>query len=228
MYKSSVGPCFGKQIMPILLILCYNGSLVTWTVVSLTTAKFKPHMFSLWTHLIFCCEHGHLQRQSQSYVTTYNKSASLSRCQALIWGPRADFYYCQTVAGLLMCGERAGLSFTIAAGSNQRSHLRIRVLRGSWPYFTVSDSRFLQSWGPGRRIYIPQEQGGPVILSGTGFPFHRLLRLAGPRVRPHRNHCLEQLLYCCMFFRCLAMTRLFEDVGACLLYHCLATDDFSC
>jgi hypothetical protein len=29
------------------LILCYNGSLVTWTVVSLTTAKFKPLIFSV-------------------------------------------------------------------------------------------------------------------------------------------------------------------------------------
>jgi hypothetical protein len=28
-------------------ILCYNGSLVTWTVTSLTTAKFKPLMFSV-------------------------------------------------------------------------------------------------------------------------------------------------------------------------------------
>jgi hypothetical protein len=36
------------------------------------------------------------------------------------------FYYCQTVAGLLMWGalsdERTGLSFTIAAGPRQRSH----------------------------------------------------------------------------------------------------------
>jgi hypothetical protein len=30
----------------VLLILCYNGSIVTWTVVSLTTAKFKPLTFS--------------------------------------------------------------------------------------------------------------------------------------------------------------------------------------
>jgi hypothetical protein len=35
--------------------------------------------------------------------------------------------------------------------------------------------------GPGPRIYIPQEQGGPVIHPGTGFPFHPLLRLAGLR-----------------------------------------------
>jgi hypothetical protein len=36
---------------------------------------------------------------------------------------------------------------------------------------------------PGSRIYIPQEQGGPVIPPGTGFPFCRLLRLAGQRWR---------------------------------------------
>jgi hypothetical protein len=38
---SSVSPGFAKQIMSILRILCYNGSLFTWTIVSLTTAKFK-------------------------------------------------------------------------------------------------------------------------------------------------------------------------------------------
>jgi hypothetical protein len=35
--------------------------------------------------------------------------------------------------------------------------------------------------GPGARIYIPQEQGGPVIPPGTRFLFRRLLRLAGLR-----------------------------------------------
>jgi hypothetical protein len=46
-YRSSVSPGFAKQIMPILFILCYNGSLVTWMVVSLTTTKFKPLIFSV-------------------------------------------------------------------------------------------------------------------------------------------------------------------------------------
>jgi hypothetical protein len=32
-------------------------------------------------------------------------------------------------------------------------------------------------------MYIPQEQGGPVISTGTGFPFRRPLRLAGLRWR---------------------------------------------
>jgi hypothetical protein len=33
---------------------------------------------------------------------------------------------------------------------------------------TVSNSRLPQPRGPGPRIYIPQEQGGPVITPGTG------------------------------------------------------------
>jgi hypothetical protein len=36
-----------------------------------------------------------------------------------------------------------------------------------------------QPGGPGPRICISQEQGGPVILPATGFPFLCLLRLAG-------------------------------------------------
>jgi hypothetical protein len=38
--------------------------------------------------------------------------------------------------------ERTGLSFTISAGPRQRSHFWVRVPRESWPYFTVSGSRF--------------------------------------------------------------------------------------
>jgi hypothetical protein len=40
--------------------------------------------------------------QSQSYVTTDGQSVSLSWCQAPIWGATPDFYYGQTVTGLLM------------------------------------------------------------------------------------------------------------------------------
>jgi hypothetical protein len=44
--------CFAKQIMPILRILCYNGSLVTWAVVSKTAAKFKPLIFSMYDFVL--------------------------------------------------------------------------------------------------------------------------------------------------------------------------------
>jgi hypothetical protein len=99
----------------------------------------------------------------KSYVRTDGRSASLSWCQAPSWGPRPDFYYCQTVAGFLKWGalsdERMGLSFTTVAGPRQRSHSRIRVPRYSWPYLTVSDSRLPNLEGQVPYLYPP----------GTGF-----------------------------------------------------------
>jgi hypothetical protein len=56
-YKSFVSPGSAMQIMPILFSLCYNGSLVTWTVISLTAAKFKPLIFSVWIRLVHFYEH---------------------------------------------------------------------------------------------------------------------------------------------------------------------------
>jgi hypothetical protein len=109
--------------------------------------------------------------QSQSYLTIDGQSASLSWYQAPIWGLQQDLYY-WSFSGLLMWGalseERTGLSFTIAAGPCQRNHSCVRVTWDSWPYFTFSDSRLPQPGGPGSRIYVPQEQDGPVIPSGTG------------------------------------------------------------
>jgi hypothetical protein len=76
-----------------------------------------------------------------------------------------------------------GLSFTIAAGPRHRSFYQVIVPRNSWSYFIVSDSRLPQPRSPSPRIYIPPENGGPVIPPDTGFPFHCLLRLAGLRWR---------------------------------------------
>jgi hypothetical protein len=57
----------------------------------------------------------------------------------------------------------------------------------------IRSRRLRQPGGPSPRIYIPHEQGGPVIPTGTGFPFPRLLRLAELRWRystppPNGNH----------------------------------------
>jgi hypothetical protein len=49
-----------------------------------------------------------------------------------------------------------GLSFTIAVGPRQRSHSQFPV-----PHVTVSIRDSPGPGGPGARIYIPQEQGGP-------------------------------------------------------------------
>jgi hypothetical protein len=96
------------------------------------------------------------QSQSQSYVTTDGQSASLSWCQAPIWGLGPDFYYCQTIAGLLMWGalsdERTGLPFTIAASPRQHSHSRVRV--------PVSDRDSSNMEGQ-VQIFIPPGTGWP-------------------------------------------------------------------
>jgi hypothetical protein len=95
--------------------------------------------------------------ESECYVTTDSQSAILSWNKAPFLGLRPDIYYCLTVAGLLIWGtlsdESMVLSFTIAAGPRQRSHFRVRVPWDSWPYFTVSDSRFPFSSPPTTRRF---------------------------------------------------------------------------
>lgn len=81
-------------------------------------------------------------------------------------------------------------------------------------------------------IYILQEQGGPFISSGIGFPFYRFLRLVGLQCSysnhstnshllvffipclygPHRKHCF--LLYAAV------------EVGACLFAKRLFSNDY--
>jgi hypothetical protein len=97
-----------------------------------------------------------LANESESYVTTDGQPASLSWNKAPICGLRPGFYYCLTVAGLLIWGalshERTGLSYVIATGPRQRCHFRVRVPWNSRPYFTVSDSRLPFSSPPTTRM----------------------------------------------------------------------------
>jgi hypothetical protein len=53
--------------------------------------------------------------------------------------------------------------------------------RRTHDHILLSRLRLPQPGRPGSCIYNLQEQGGPIILLGTGFPFCRLLRLAGLR-----------------------------------------------
>jgi hypothetical protein len=113
--------------------------------------------WSLYSDLNYDWLHSESESESESefYVTTDGQSASVSWNKAPIWCLRPDFYYCQTVAGLLMwgafSGEGTGLSFTTAAGTRQRSHSWVRVPWDSRPYFTVSDLRLPFSLPPTTR-----------------------------------------------------------------------------
>jgi hypothetical protein len=72
--------------------------------------------------------------------------------------PWPDFYYCRTFSVFMLWGalpdERTGLQFT----GTIRCQSRVQVPQNSWPHLNVS-------------------------FGTTGFPFCRLLRLAGVRCR---------------------------------------------
>jgi hypothetical protein len=53
--------------------------------------------------------------------------------------------------------------------------------RRTHEHILLSHMRHPQPRGSGPHIYIPPEQGDPIIPPGIGFPFRRLLRLAGLR-----------------------------------------------
>jgi hypothetical protein len=144
------------------------------------------------------------ESRSQSYVMTDGQLASLSSCQGSIWGPKPDFCYCQTVAGLLMWGalsdERTGLSFTIAAGLRQGSHSQVLVPRDSRPYFTISDSRLPQTWrarspylSPRNRVALlyPQALGS---LFATSYDWQGYG--GGIRTHFHTGFLTERSGYC--------------------------------
>jgi hypothetical protein len=136
------------------------------SLLSASCTGVKPLVFFplLYSSVVFC-----LLSESESYITTDGQPASLSWNKASIWGLRPDFYYCLTVAGLLILGalsdERTGLSFTIAAGPCQRSLSRVR------PYFTVSDLRLPFSSPPTTRrvtVEVFDPASTRVFLSSVG------------------------------------------------------------
>jgi hypothetical protein len=113
--------------------------------------------------------------QSQSYVTTDGQSASLSWCEAPIWGPRLDFYYCQTVACLLMWSalsdERMGLSFTIAAGPRLAQSFSSPSPTGPTTKFCCLRFEIPPTWGDRSLCLYPPGTGWPSYNPMHWVPF---------------------------------------------------------
>jgi hypothetical protein len=123
---------------------------------------------------------------------TDGQSTSLSWCQAPIWGLQPEFYYCQTVVGLLLWGalsdERTGLPFTIATAQSFLGPspaglvtifycLRFEAptnLEGQVPIFISPRNRVVQLY--------PQALGYLYDSRGYG---------GGIRTRLHTGFCLE-------------------------------------
>jgi hypothetical protein len=115
-----------------------------------------------------------------------------------------DFYYCQTIAGLLMWGalsdERTGVSFTIVTGPGQISHSRVRVPWDSRPYFTLSDSRLpfrrlLRFAGLWRRYSTTPPHWTTYTVARRTHSKH-IRCLAMDICEPHRKH---RFPYCCIY-----------------------------
>jgi hypothetical protein len=172
---------------------------------------------------------------------TDGQSAGLSWNKSPIWGLRPDFYYCQTIAGLLMWGalsdERMGLSFTIAPVLCQCSHFQVRVPWDSWIYFTVSDSRLPFSLPPTtRRVrwrYSTEWMNEWMIWSIESLNMSFLYNFGTNQI----EITISNSSYYCVLIRCcgnmssdpLPSNRCPSTVdtiisGTCLLNHCLAVD----
>jgi hypothetical protein len=113
-----------------------------------------------------------------------SQSVSMSWYQGPLWGLRPDITSCRNVAvwnlllvsvGCPLWREDGSAICTVISQWSESRRIGNQTL--------LSHLRLRQPGGPGSRIYIPQEQGGPVIPLGTGFPLRRLLRFAGLRWR---------------------------------------------
>jgi hypothetical protein len=85
---------------------------------------------------------------------------------------------CYFVAPSLTRGRVCNLLVQLLLGLAREVTLGSKSRR-THGHILLSHLRLPQPRGPSSSIYIPHEQGGPVIPPGTGFPFCRLLRLAG-------------------------------------------------
>jgi hypothetical protein len=92
------------------------------------------------------------QNHNQGYFTTGGLLPIGSSWRKAPWDPRLEFLFITWTFVVIVLKYHHPLP---SAGSRQRSHSQVRVPRGSWPHFTVSDSTFLQPRGPDRRIISP-------------------------------------------------------------------------
>jgi hypothetical protein len=112
-------------------------------------------------------------------------SASLS--SSPIWGPRPDFCYCQTLAGLIMwmrsiwqedgcvvCNWWLVLANAVILWSESR---------GTHDQILLSQIRVFTNLEGQAPVFISPRNKVARLYTGTGFPFRRLLRLPGLRWR---------------------------------------------
>jgi hypothetical protein len=97
-------------------------------------------------------------------------------CSSFIWQLRRSAINASSLTRKRICN----LLYNCFWALPEQSHLSRSPFR-THGHILLSPLRLPQPGGPGSRIYIPQEQGSPVIPPGTGFPFCRPYDLRGLR-----------------------------------------------
>jgi hypothetical protein len=104
-----------------------------------------------------------------------------------IWGPRADFHYCQTTAGYLNWGtlsDKEGVSVVYNCYWSSPAQSFWSPSRVGHMTILYCLSFVTPTTWRARSLYLyPAETGWPNYTPGTEFPLRRLLRLAGLRWR---------------------------------------------
>jgi hypothetical protein len=129
--------------------------------------------------------------------------------------------------------ERTGLSFTITAGTSQRSHSRVPVPWDSRPYFTVSDLRLPISSPPTtRRVTVEVFDPASTRVAGGILNCTAFYNCHAAGIEVTMSNCSSVLLCChenafvkircrrnkCLPSRCLAkmtsVSALFRPLGS--------------
>jgi hypothetical protein len=168
-----------------ILLLLDNKSLTVVWILHLPPVFSYLSFWILLSYSVFCLLIL-ISSQGQSHFKTGGLQPFSSSWRQAPWDSRPDFFQLNT------CGRSPYVTSSLTSGWSV-------VYNCCWPspaYLFSGPSpaglmttfyclRFEtpRTWRSSPRIYIPQQQGGPVIPPGTGFSFCRLLLLAGLRWR---------------------------------------------
>jgi hypothetical protein len=125
-------PAFTKLIMTVLHILCYDGSLVTWKVICLITAKFKPPIFSMSSlpyPTVWSCQYFHLFSLYSNGTDWVGNASNGSSIAACCNSPLDDMGECLLCHCLTMDATSVSTEACLLAVTWQRPLLLAKLLQ---------------------------------------------------------------------------------------------------
>jgi hypothetical protein len=156
--KASGGKAPGKAITS-----CYLLWQESWEILGERATTGPIYLFIIYTLHIICMEF--YKSNNFNYVLQLYLSYNFNK-SGFCWSGAPSLKRSRVCSFQFLPGIA---SAAFLRSETHRTHEHILLSLFLW---------FPQLRGPGSCIHFPQEQGGPVIPQGTGFPFRRLLWLA--------------------------------------------------